>query len=146
MKPMGVILLLTLLVALACGLALSSVGNHALDKWAEQSQRPPSATDTIMRSRQTSGVSNRSRTAWFGAGLLALVILAAGVTLFIMRGGSELLRQWRLVRQRPSRRQPTRYRSPRHTPYLTQWPELPQAPSVRYLPEVTDEEIVDTLD
>ena len=142
MKPVGQILLLTLLLALACGLALSSVGNHALDKWAEQAERPLSATDTIMLSRQTPAISDHDNnlTTWLGAGLLALTMLLLGTTLFLMRGGAELLRQWRLARKRPSARQQNRHPRPYHnTPYLTQWTELPSVPPVRYLPEVTDE-------
>lgn len=139
MRLHGTILLLLLFLCLTLAVAVDRVGNQAVDVWAEQSQRPQSATNVILQSRQTPPVSpdNGNRTAWFGAGLLALTLVIMGSVLFAMRGGAELLRQWRLVRRRPSRRAS-------HNPYLPEntWPELPPAPPVRYLPEVDDAQVV----
>ena len=145
MKPLGLILLLLCLCLAAFSLTLGSVGQHAIDALAEQAAAPPSVSDTIMQSRQTPPVAPHSRQngMWLGAGLLALVVVVIGGLLFLMHGGAELLRQWRLARKRPLSR-------PRHTlpqaPYPTGWPETPRVPTARYLPEVDDEQPVDTWD
>ncbi|MBK8985362.1 MAG: hypothetical protein IPM39_04655 [Chloroflexi bacterium] len=145
MKSLGSVLLLLLLCLAAFGLIVSSVGKHAVDAWAEQAAQPPSVTDTIMQSRQTPPVEPKYRRhgAWFGAGLLALVVLVIGSLLFIMHGGTEFLRQWRLARKRPS----PRPRQPiPQSPYTTDWAELPHVPTLRYLPEVDDEQSLDSWD
>lgn len=139
MRLHGTILLLLLFLCLALAVAVDRVGNHAVAVWAEHSQQPQSATNVILQSRQTPPVSpdNDNRTAWFGAGLLAVTLVLMGSALFTMRGGAELLRQWRLSRKRPSRRS-------YHVPYLPEntLPELPPAPPARYLPEVDDAQVV----
>lgn len=141
MKSLGVILLLLCLCLLVFGIVVGTVGNHAVDAWAEQAARPASVADTIMTSRQTPPVNSETRStgAWFGAGLLALVMVVIGAMLFTMQGGSELLRQWRLTRKRPLRRQPP-------IPFLsdTNLTEIPQARPVHTLPEVDDEQMVDS--
>ena len=143
MKSLGPVLLLLCLCLAAFSLIVSSVGQHAVDAWAEQAAQPPSVTDTIMQSRQTPPVEPEYHRhgAWFGAGLLALVVLVIGAMLFIMHGGAEFLRQWRLARKRPSHRQHT-------APYLPNatWTQTPSVRQVRYLPEVDDEQVVDSLD
>lgn len=143
MRVNGAVLLLLLIVCIALALALGQVGSQAVNVWAEQAQQPPSAADTILQSRQTPAVTpdDGSRVAWLGAGLLAVTLVVLGAVLFTMRGGAELLRQWRLARKRPSRRR-------QQTPYppTVTWTEIPQARPVRYLPEVDDEQMVDVLD
>lgn len=143
MKSLGLVLLLLCLCLAAFSLIVSSVGQHAVDAWTEQAAQPPSVTDTIMQSRQTPPVEpeHRRQGAWFGAGLLALVVLVIGAMLFIMHGGAEFLRQWRLARKRPSHRQHA-------APYLPDaaWTRTPSVRQVRYLPEVDDEQMVDSPD
>jgi len=142
-KSLGLVLLLLCLCLAAFSLIVSSVGKHAVDAWAEQAAQPPSVTDTIMQSRQTPPVEPEyhRQGAWFGAGLLALVVMVIGAMLFIMHGGAEFLRQWRLARKRPSHRQQA-------APYLPDaaWTRTPSVRHVRYLPEVDDEQMVDSLD
>ncbi|MBE2219890.1 MAG: hypothetical protein IAF02_00020 [Anaerolineae bacterium] len=146
MKSFGaVLLLLCLLCLLVFSLSVGSVGKHAVDAWAEQAGQPDSVTDTVRQSRQTPPIEPVYRTnrAWFGAGLLALVVLVIGAMLFMMHGGTEFLRQWRLTRKRPFSRQ---QHTPQQVPYPINWPELPHVPTVRYLPEVDDEQVVDSWD
>lgn len=139
MRLHAAVLLLLLALCITLGLAFAQVGSRAVDVWAEQSQRPQSATDTILQSRQTPPVSpdKHTRAAWFGAGLLALTLVGLASVVFMMQGGAELLRQWRLLRRRPSRRQHHMPRPPENG-----WPELPPATPVRYLPEVDDVQVV----
>ncbi len=142
MKTLGAILLLLCLCLMVFSLVVGSVGKHAIDAWSQQAVQPASAAETIMKSRQTPPVvvGGRNNGAMYGAGLLALVLVVIGAMLFTMHGGSELLRQWRLARKQSSRRQPT-------VPYLPDaaWTEIPQARSVRALPEVDDEQMVDSV-
>ncbi len=145
MKSLGLILLLLGLCLAAFSLMVSNVGNHAIDAWAAQAAQPPSVTDAIMQSRQTPPVEpeHRRNGVWLGAGLLALVVLLIGSLLFIMHGGAEFLRQWRLARKRPS----PRPRQPiPQAPYTTDWAEFPHVPTLRYLPEVDDEQSLDSWD
>jgi hypothetical protein len=129
------------LCLLVFSLVVGSVGKHAIDAWSQQAAQPVSAAETIMISRQTSPVTtgNRNSGAWFGAGLLALVLVVIGAMLFTMRGGSELLRQWRLSRKRSRQHQ-------QPVPYLPELfgPDIPQIRSARFLPEVDDEQMVDS--
>jgi len=139
MKIGGAALLLLLALCIALGLAVTHVGNRAVDVWAVQAQQPKSAAETILQSRQTpSSMADEGNTAWFGAGLLALALTAIGCTLFAMRNGAELLRQWRLAHKRQSR-------SPRPLSTLpdARWSETPQARLVQYLPETNDEQLLD---
>ena len=141
MKSFVPILLVLCLCLLVFSLVVGSVGKHAIDAWSQQAAQPVSAAETIMISRQTSPTTagNRNSGAWFGAGLLALVLVVIGAMLFTMRGGSELLRQWRLSRKRSRQHQ-------QPVPYLpeTFGPDIPQIRSARFLPEVDDEQMVDS--
>ena len=143
MKTGGMILLLLLVVGLVSSVAVSAVGNRALDVWGEQALQPPSATDLIMQSRQTPPASpdSHNRAMLIGAGLLALTMVLIGAAVFTMQGGTELLRQWRLARKRPYRhRQPSPY-----IPHITNWTET-GAPPVRRRLEMDDEQMGDSLD
>jgi hypothetical protein len=147
MKIRWVVLLGFIGLCLVLGLAISTVGNHAVDVWAEQDAQPVSASELILQSRQTAPVSqtNNKNDIWFGVGLLAFVVVVFGGVIFLMQGGSQLLRQWRLAKKRPSRRQ-NRPHVPNYIPYNNDWPEIRNAPTVRYLPEVDDEQVVDSFD
>jgi uncharacterized integral membrane protein len=147
MSPVKVIVILALLLGILLALAFTIVGNHAVDKLAEQASQPVSATELILRSRETAPVATQGSgdASWFGAGLLALLVVVVGGLVFAMQGGSQLLRQWRLLRKRPSRRRNQPY-VPDYIPYNNNWPEIRNTPSVRYLPEVDDEQVVDSFD
>lgn len=141
MKQAGAVLLLFLLLGLALSVALSRVGVQAVDVWAEQANRPMSATEAVLHSRQTpdAGSQPNGRSGWWGAGLLALGVMAVGGILLLLRSGTTFLRQWRLLRKRPSRRR----QAPTFVPdYLPLYPEPSQVrpvPRVPYLPEVSDD-------
>ena len=147
MSPVKVIVILALLLGILLALAFTIVGNHAVDKLAEQASQPVSATELILRSRETAPVapSNSSNASWLGAGLLALLVVMIGGLVFVMQSGAQLLRQWRLVQKRPSRRRNRPY-VPDYIPYNNDWPQIRNTPSVRYLPEVDDEQVVDSFD
>jgi hypothetical protein len=147
MSPVKVIVILALLLGILLALALAIVGNHAVDKLAEQASQPVSATELILRSRETAPVapSNSGNASWLGAGLLALLIVVIGGLVFAMQGGAQFLRQLRLLRKRPSRHARRRY-TPDYLPHNNNWPEIRNAPTVRYLPEVDDEQVVDSFD
>jgi hypothetical protein len=147
MSPVKVIVILALLLGILLALALAIVGNNAVDKLAEQASQPVSATELILRSRETAPVvpSNSGNASWLGAGLLALLVVVIGGLVFSMQGGAQFLRQLRLLRKRPSRRRNRPY-VPDYTPYNNDWPEIRNTPSVRYLPEVDDEQVVDSFD
>ena len=142
MKQAGAVLLLFLLLGLALSAALSRVGVHAVDVWAEQASRPMSATEAVLHSRQTPEASSQpnGRAGWWGAGLLALGVVIVGGILLLLRSGTTFLRQWRLLRKRPSQRR----QAPPFVPdYLPLYPEPSQArpvPRVPYLPEVSDDD------
>jgi hypothetical protein len=82
---------------------------------------------------------------WLGAGLLAFLVVVVGGLVFLMQGGTQLLRQWRLTQKRPSRRRNNPY-PPNYLPHHSNWPEIDNVPAVRYLPEVDDEQMVDSFD
>jgi len=140
-KAVGLILLVG---AILFVVALVNVGNHAVDIVASQAIQPDSATDLIMRSRETSAVEpiSQRRNGWWGAGLLAFGVVLIGGSVFLLRGGAEFLRQWRLMHKKSARPQ---LRSPQPLPYYPTWPELPVVPSTRYLSEVDDEEDLDSF-
>jgi peptidoglycan biosynthesis protein MviN/MurJ (putative lipid II flippase) len=147
MSPVKVIMILALLLGILLALALAIVGNHAVDKLAEQASQPVSATELILRSRETAPVtpSNSGNASWLGAGLLALLVVVIGGLVFAMQGGAQFLRQLRLLRKRQSRHARRRY-TPDYLPPNTDWPEIRNTPSVRYLPEVDDEQMVESFD
>lgn len=147
MSPVKVIVILALLLGILLALAIAIVGNHAVDKLAEQASQPVSATELILRSRETAPVATKdnSNGSWFGAGLLALLVVVIGGLVFVMQGGTQFLRQWRLLQKRPPRRRNRPY-VPEYIPYNNDWPQIRNTPSVRYLPEVDDEQVVDSFD
>lgn len=64
-----------------------------------QSQ-PVGAAELALQSRQTPVIADQTR-SFGGAGLLALALVAVGAMVFVMRGGTDLLKQWRLIRKPP---------------------------------------------
>lgn len=98
MKAAALILTIILL-SLAVGVLIGS---------GDPAPPPATATDAVLQSRTTPPVDrstpDRTLAAWFGAGLLALALVVLAAAIFAMRGGSELLRQWRLTRKRRQRR------------------------------------------
>jgi len=142
MKQIGAGLLLLLLLALVLSMAISRVGTHAVDVWAEQANRPMSATDAVLQSRQTpaEGGEGRQSSGWFGAGLLALGLVIIGAVLFLLRGGTTFLRQWRLLGKRPSHRGGYRPYVPEYIPHYPDVEQVRNAPRVPYLPEVNDDD------
>lgn len=126
-KAVGLILLVGSVLFVV---ALINVGNHAVDVIASQVVQPDSATDLIMRSRETAPVesANRQGSAWLGAGLLALGVVVSGGLVFLLRGGAEFLRQWRLALKRPH-----------HHPTAPRWSPMGE---VRVLPEWSEDRLV----
>ena len=145
MKQAGAVLLLFLFLTVALSAAVSRVGTHAVDVWAEQASRPLSATEAVLQSRQTpveAGDSN-GRSGWWGAGLLALGLVVVGGILFLLRGGSAFLRQWRLLWKRPSARRAYPRTIQGTVPHYPEYPEAEPVRAVRrtpYLPEGDDDD------
>lgn len=101
---------LFLISFLACsltGVILSLAAEQAIATAADVVMQPDSAADLIIRSRTTAPV-DRSGTLWFGAGILALALVAIGAAVVVMRGGTDFLKQLRLLkkRQRPPQQRP----------------------------------------
>lgn len=143
-KAVGLILLVG---AVLFVVALVNVGNHAVDVVANQANQPDSATDLIMRSRETAPVEpgNRQGTIWLGAGLLALGVVISGGAVFLLRGGAEFLRQWRLVQKRPQHH-PTspRWSTVRDVTVLPDWSDDMAVRPVRRLPDGGYDETMDS--
>jgi len=143
-KAIGLILLVGSVLFVV---ALINVGNHAVDVVAHQVSQPDSATDLIMRSRETAPVepANSQSSSWLGAGLLALGVGVSGIMIFLLRGGAEFLRQWRLVLKRPQHQHP----SPRWSPLgevrvLPEWTDDMRVRPVRRLPDGGYDEEMDS--
>jgi hypothetical protein len=122
------ILLLTglaalLLLAITASLSLSA--DSFIAAYLEVEQQPESVTDIVLRSRTTASAPDphRQNGMWFGAGLLALVLVFIASLFALMFGGDRLLRQWRLTFKRRGKRGGLP-----HHPYPTSLPEAPQPP------------------
>ena len=138
MKALTIVLILVLVFGSLFSLAVSIVGNHAIDAMTEKAGNP-SATDIIMKSRQTPAeTADRSSAAWLGAGLLAIALVSMGAAVFVMRGGTDLLKQWRLAQKRPMHRRPVQPIP--QVPYSPHLREVPNVPPTRRLTEVRDYE------
>lgn len=138
MKAGALLLFLILFLILSLGFAVANAGGRMVDARMEQSNRPESVTDTIMRSRQTAPIANSdgNHTTWFGAGLMGFAIVVIGSAIFILRGGSEFLRQWRLARKRPTGR---RWRPLPPLPASSTAREIPNVPAIGSIVEGYDE-------
>lgn len=96
------------LLLLGCGLLLaaavlvmSQTADEAIDAYVTIQGQPSSAAELALQSRQTPPVAVERTRSWAGAGLLALALVVVAAFLLAMRGGTDLLRQWRLVRKPP---------------------------------------------
>lgn len=136
MKQAGAVLLLFLFLTVALSAALSRVGTHAVDVWAEQASRPLSATEAVLQSRQTpvEDDSSNGRSSWWGAGLLALGLVVMGGILFLLRGGTAFLRQWRLLWKRPSAKRIYPQYVQETLPRYPDYPEVEPVRPVRSIP------------
>ena len=125
---------LVALLLLAITAALSFSADSFVTAYVELQTQPESVSDIVLRSRTTASAPDphRQNGMWFGAGLLALVLVFIASLFALMFGGDRLLRQWRLTfkRRGGKRGGPA---SPHH-PYPTNLPEAPQSP---YLPPPT---------
>lgn len=130
--------LITLFIAagfLACSAAsffLSLAAETAVNRTADYMERPSSAVDAVMRSRETAAATPDSNGLMI-IGFLAVALLIAGAIIFMLRGGGEFLRQWRLT----MRKQPA---GPGR-PFLPQaqygqWTDVPQVPGARRVPSL----------
>jgi hypothetical protein len=138
MRALTIVLILVLVFGALFSAAISIVGNHAIDVMAEQASNP-SAADLIFQSRQTPPVApDRSNAGWLGAGLLAVVLVSLGAVVFTMKGGADLLRQWRLAMKKPGHMPMTRPLP--HAPYSPELQEIPNVPPARRLREVNEYE------
>lgn len=133
-------LVVAVLLLSAAVFIISQSADQAIATYAEIQAQPLSAAELALRSRQTPPAAEAGSRTWAGAGFLAIVLVVVGVLLFIMRGGSDLLRQWRLARKRPS---PSRQAA---VPRIPETPEygappvepLPRAPRMQELPSWTE--------
>ncbi len=144
MKTAKLIIILILAFGTLFSLAVSVVGNHAIDTIAQAQAQPETATDIIMRSRSQPAVEpeRRGNTGWLGAGLLALVLVVMGTAVFVMRGGTDLLKQWRLARKQqaqpgrpyvPTLRQVPRMQpAQQERPLLNEWSEIDERQNVNH--------------
>jgi len=135
MQRILVLLVLGGLLLAAMVLAMSRSANHAVDAYVAIQAQPESAAELALRSRQTPPIAVDHTRTWGGAGLLALALVVVAALVIVLRGGSDFLRQWRLVRRRPSAPPSS---SP---PYIPTPPTLPgaapyYAPPVDNLPRV----------
>lgn len=140
MNAVKVIGVLVLLLGILVSLATAMVGNRVVDVIADQAAQPESATDLIMRSRQTavSAPPDTTHPTLAGAGLFAITLLMMGGVVFVMQGGTDLLKQWRLTQKRPKKQSQPAY----PIPYAT-WIETPKIPPA---PEVHHENAFDDVD
>lgn len=96
--------LLIILLFLALTIALSRAAERAVDAYTALEERPYSAVDVVLESRQTPPVSSpaeRNQAGWLALGLVAVAAVIA-----LLRTGSDFLRQMRLLRRRQPLRQP----------------------------------------
>ena len=123
---------LFVLMVIGLFVVVISVGQTAVTIWGQQAMQPETVADVVMRSRQTAPVSpTRTTTGWWGAGLLAIVLLIMAAILFLMRGGTDFLRQWRLARKADKRPQKIVH-APTAT-YVSDMHQVPTVPSARRL-------------
>ena len=121
MKVVSMIALFCLLLLSAGIFILSQSADEAIAAYVDVQSQPVGAAELALQSRQTPVIADQTR-SFGGAGLLALALVAVGAMVFVMRGGTDLLKQWRLIRKRPS--------PPHHQPmpYLPTLPDYPTPP------------------
>jgi hypothetical protein len=132
-------LVVAVLLLSAAVFIISQSADQAIATYAEIQAQPPSAAELALLSRQTPAQADTGHRTWAGAGLLAILLVTVAAFVFVMRGGSDLLRQWRLARKRPSSRQASAPRIPGAPDYYAPPVEqLPRAPRVQELPSWTE--------
>jgi len=102
MQRILVLLVLGGLLLAAVVLAISRSADHAVDAYVAIQAQPDSAAELALLSRQTPPIAVDHTRSWAGAGLLALALVVVGAMVIVLRGGTDFLRQWRLVRRRPA--------------------------------------------
>jgi hypothetical protein len=115
------IMLVAVLATLFVGAALffaSMAAEQAIAAYAEIQSQPIGAGELALKSRQTPVIQDDGRRTNGAVALLAILVLTVLATLFVMRGGADFLRQWRLARKR--QHQP-------HHQYMPQAAYLPPA-------------------
>ena len=124
---------LVALLLLAISAALSFSADTFVAAYVELQTQPESVSDIVVRSRTTASAPDphRQNGIWFGAGLLAIVLVFIASLFALMFGGDRLLRQWRLTFKRRGKRGGPH---PPQSPYPT---GLPEANPPTYLPPPT---------
>jgi hypothetical protein len=144
MKVTTLVVILILAGAILLAAAFALVGRHAIDAAANYAERPASATELVLLSRQTApATTTQDNGSLWGAGLLAILLLLLASLTIGLRNGAELLKQWRLAR-RPSPRQSWRPPSYRNDEIGQR--TIPRVPVAPYLPEVNHDQDADPLD
>lgn len=126
------LVLLTFFACSLAGLVLSLAADQAIATAADVAMQPDSAADLIIRSRTTAPES-RSGTLWFGAGILALALVGIGAAIFAMRGGTDFLKQMRLLKKKQSQPQQRPYLPPVYQPPYSELPAVRPARRLREL-------------
>lgn len=131
---MRVIAVLGLAFGILLALALLASGPAVVDATANHAARQKTVSELVMESRQTAphNAPPRSAAALYGAGLLAVALLGIGAVLVMMRGGTDFLKQLRLMR-RQARRSP-------HQSWQQAINEVPPVQPLRRLPGMVEDE------
>lgn len=132
---MRVIAVLGLAFGILLALALLASGPAVVDATANHAARQKTVSELVMESRQTAphNAPPRSAAALYGAGLLAVALLGIGAVVVVMRGGTDYLKQLRLLRRQGTRslRQPY----PQQT-----IDDVPAVRPLRQLPRMVEDE------
>ena len=108
---LGILFLVLVIMA-----ALSTSADAFIGAYVDLQTQPESVSDIVMRSRTTASAPDphRQNGMWFGAGLLAIVLIFIAGLFAVMFGGERLLRQWRLAFRKGKRghSQPPAYTPP----------------------------------
>lgn len=133
-RVITILFLATFAMCSLTGLVISLAADDAIATAADVAGRPKSAADLIMDSR-TTAPADRSSAGWIGAALVAVTVVGLGGAYVAMRGGSDFLRQWRLLKKSNNRQQGQRpYLPPMQQPIYDELPTMPGVRRVRELP------------
>lgn len=130
-----VLFFLTMIFCAGASFFISTASNTAVNRHYDYLERPQSATDLIMASRQVAPDEPGGPPAWLGAGLLAITLIIGVGVVFLMRGGADLVRQMRLARKQAQRAalaplswQP--FQEMQELPPMHRLPAMPQTPQL----------------